>query len=43
MKRVAAFHDLAVEAGIIGPSDVDVSAVATDQFVNKKVGMELKK
>lgn len=43
MARVQAFHDLAVEAGIIDAGAVDVSKVATAQFVNKMVGMELKK
>lgn len=40
--RVQAFHDLAVEAGILEAGAVDVSKVATDQFVNKMVGMDLK-
>ena len=43
MKRVQAFLDLAVNAKIIEPGTVDVTKVATDQFVNKKVGMDLKK
>ena len=42
MDRIQAFHDLTVEAGIIENGTVDVSLVATDQFVNKKVGMDLK-
>lgn len=41
MKRVQAFYDLAVAAKIIEPGAVDVAKVATDQFVNKKVGMDL--
>lgn len=43
MNRVQAFYDLAVGAGIIEEGAVDVNKVATDQFVNKKVGMDLMK
>lgn len=43
MARVQAFHDLAIEAGIIEAGAVDVAKVATDRFVNKKIGMDLKK
>ena len=42
MARVIAFYDLAVEAGILEAGSVDVTKVATAQFVNKKVGMDLK-
>ena len=42
MARVQAFYDLAVQAGILEAGSVDVSKVATSQFVNKKVGMDLK-
>ena len=42
MARVQAFYDLAVEAGILEAGSLDVSKVATSQFVNKKVGMDLK-
>jgi len=42
MARVRAFYNLAVEAGILEAGSVDVSKVATAQFVNKKVGMDLK-
>jgi NitT/TauT family transport system substrate-binding protein len=42
MARVQAFYDLAVVAGILEAGSVDVSKVATAQFVNKKVGMDLK-
>ncbi len=42
LQRVKAFHDLAVETGIIEAGSVDVGMVATDRFVNKKVGMELR-
>jgi NitT/TauT family transport system substrate-binding protein len=38
---VKAFYDAAVEAKIIEADAVDVTKVATDQFVNKKVGMDL--
>jgi NitT/TauT family transport system substrate-binding protein len=42
MARVIDFYDLAVEAGILEAGSVDVTKVATVQFVNKKVGMDLK-
>ena len=42
MARVKAFYDLAVKTGILEAGSVDVTKVATDQFVNKKVGMDLK-
>lgn len=41
MARVQAFYDLAIDAGILEAGSVDISKVATDQFVNKKVGMDL--
>lgn len=41
LDRVKAIHDLAVKAGILKEGVVDVSKIATDQFVNKKVGMDL--
>ncbi|WP_376870670.1 ABC transporter substrate-binding protein [Albirhodobacter sp. R86504] len=43
MDRVQAFYDTVVEAGIFEAGDVDISKVATDQFVNRKVGMDLVK
>lgn len=43
LKRVQAFYDAAVAAKIIKAGSVDVSKVATDKFVNKKVGMDLVK
>lgn len=43
LDRVAAFYDLAVKAGILEAGSVDVSKVATDQFVNKGFGLDLKK
>ncbi len=41
MARVQAFYDLAISTGILEAGSVDVTKVATDQFVNKKVGMDL--
>jgi NitT/TauT family transport system substrate-binding protein len=41
MARVQAFYDLAVDAGILEAGSVDLAKVATDRFVNKKVGMDL--
>ena len=42
MARVRDFYELAVEAGILEAGSVNVAKVATAQFVNKKVGMDLK-
>jgi len=42
MDRIQAFLDLTVAADIIEEGAVDVAKVATDQFVNKGVGMDLK-
>jgi NitT/TauT family transport system substrate-binding protein len=41
--RVKDFYDKMVKAGLYKPGDVDLSKVITTQFVNKKVGMNLKK
>lgn len=41
MARVQGFYDLAVDSGILEAGSVDIAKVATDQFVNKKVGMDL--
>lgn len=41
MKRVQSFVELAEAAGLVGKGEVDPAKVATDQFVNKKVGMDL--
>jgi NitT/TauT family transport system substrate-binding protein len=41
MARVQAFYDLATSSGILEAGSVDLAKVATDQFVNKKVGMDL--
>lgn len=40
--RVAAFYQLAVSAGILAEGSVDPAKVATDQFVNKGHGLDLK-
>ena len=42
MERVQAFHDIAVSTGIIEAGSVDVSRVATDQFVNRGHGLDIK-
>ena len=41
--RVKDFYDKMVKAGLYKPGEVDLGKVATTQFVNKKVGMNLKK
>ncbi len=43
LDQVAAFYDLAVDAGILEAGSVDVAKVATDAFVNKGVGLDLRK
>ena len=43
MDRVKAFHKLAVDSGIIEEGSVDVNKVATDKFVNKGHGLDIKK
>ncbi|MDN2564599.1 ABC transporter substrate-binding protein [Aquibium sp. A9E412] len=40
--RIAAFHQLAVDSGIIEPGAVDVSKVATTEFVNAGHGIDIK-
>ena len=40
--RVKDFYDKMVKAGLYKPGDVDLSKVVTTQFVNKKVGMDVK-
>ncbi len=40
--RVKDFYDKMVKAGLYKPGDVDLSKVATTQFVNKKMGMDVK-
>lgn len=41
-ERIESFHDLAVSAGIIEAGEVDLSKVATTQFVNKGHGLDIK-
>ena len=41
--RIGDFHDKMVKAGLYKPGEVDLSKVATMQFVNKGVGLERKK
>jgi NitT/TauT family transport system substrate-binding protein len=40
--RVKDFYDKMVKAGLYKPGEVDLSKVATTQFVNKKVGLDVK-
>ncbi len=40
--RIRDFYAQMLNAGLYKPGDVDLSRVATTQFVNKKVGLELK-
>ena len=40
--RIKDFYDKMVKAGLYKASDVDLSKVATTQFVNKKMGMDVK-
>ena len=40
--RIADFYQQMVKAGLYQAKDVDLSKVATTQFVNKKIGVELK-
>jgi len=42
MDRVKSFHKLAIDSGIIEAGSVDISKVATDQFVNKGHGLDIK-
>ena len=43
MARVKSFHKLAIDSGIIEAGSVDINKVATDQFVNKGHGLDIKK
>jgi NitT/TauT family transport system substrate-binding protein len=43
LARVRNFHDSMVKAGLYKQGEVDVAKVATDQFVNKGVGLDIKK
>ena len=40
--RIRDFHDQMVGAGLYAADDIDLAKVATLQFVNRKVGLELK-
>jgi NitT/TauT family transport system substrate-binding protein len=40
--RVRNFYDQMAKAGLYKAGDVDLSRVATYQFVNKRVGMDVK-
>ena len=40
--RIKDFYDKMVAAGLYKAADVDLSKVATTQFVNKKIGMDVK-
>jgi len=42
-ERIKDFYDKMVHAGLYKPREVDLSKVATMQFVNKGVGVDLKK
>lgn len=41
--RIRSFHDKMVKAGLYKPGEVDLSKVATTQFVNKGVGLDLRR
>jgi NitT/TauT family transport system substrate-binding protein len=41
--RIKDFHDKMVKAGLYKPGEVDLSKVATTQFVNKGIGLDIKK
>lgn len=43
MERVKSFYGLAVKSGIVKDDAIDLSKVATDQFVNKGEGLDIKK
>jgi NitT/TauT family transport system substrate-binding protein len=43
MARVQDFYDKMVKAGLYKPGEVDISKVATTQFVNKGVGLDVRK
>lgn len=42
-ERIKAFYDLCVDAGVLQAGSVDLAAVADFSFVNKGVGLELRK
>lgn len=41
--RIRSFYDKMVKAGLYKPGEVDLSKVATTQFVNKGVGLDLRR
>jgi NitT/TauT family transport system substrate-binding protein len=41
--RIKDFHDKMVKAGLYKPGEVDLSKVATTQFVNKGIGLDVRK
>ena len=41
--RIKSFYDKMVKAGVYKPGDVDLSKVATTQFVNKGVGLDVRR
>jgi NitT/TauT family transport system substrate-binding protein len=41
--RIKSFYDKMVKAGIYKPGDVDLAKVATTQFVNKGVGLDVRR
>ncbi|PWK65676.1 ABC transporter substrate-binding protein [Aminobacter sp. AP02] len=43
LKRLAGFHDEMVEVGLYKPGEIDLKTAVTDQFVNKGVGLEVRK
>jgi NitT/TauT family transport system substrate-binding protein len=40
--RVKRFTAEMVKAGVFAPNDIDVGALATDRFVNKGVGLDVR-
>ena len=42
-ERIRDFHEKMVKAGLYKPGEVDLSKVATLEFVNKGVGLDVKK
>lgn len=42
-ERIKSFYDKMVTAGLYKPGEVDLSKVATTQFVNKGVGLDIKR
>jgi len=41
--RVKDFYDKMVKAGLYKPGEIDLSKVVTTQFVNKGVGLDVRK